>query len=281
MVGRNNFLVRTGKRALSLSIASIIRTGLGGLKQGRQSLDDTYRAVSPFAPLKIGAGIRMLERVPVAPLSSFGGVPDIVQLDLRYIDVDGSTPYRDLIAILSLAKNQSPRAALEFGTYFGSTTVNLALNLPDATIHTIDLPEDPSEANALLEGKPVNDLHLIKGRQLGKSFRGTAVEKRIVQHQGDTGTYDYSVIQEPVTFFLIDGSHTYEYARSDTLRSFALAKGESSFLWHDCDEFNPGVLKWLLEMVDAGLPVVRIENTSLACMKINAQDPLVQRFLTF
>jgi hypothetical protein len=279
MGGRNSFLFRTGKGLLSLSVASLIRTVLGGLKQGRQSLDDTYRAVSPFAPLKFGAGLKMLGRVPVAPLSSFGGVPDIVQLDLRYVDVDGSTPYRDLIAILSLAKNQNPRAALEFGTYFGSTTANLSLNLPEATIHTIDLPEDLSEATALVEGKPVNDLHLIKGRQLGKSFRGTAAEQRIVQHLGDTATYDYSLIQGPVSFFLIDGSHTYEYARSDTLRSFALARNECSFLWHDCDEYTPGVLKWLLEMVDAGLPVVRIQNTSLACMKINAQDSRVQRFL--
>jgi hypothetical protein len=279
MAGRGNLFVRTGKDVLSLSLATVIRTALGGLQDGRESLDGTYRAVSPFSPLKFGVGRKMLGRIPETPLSRFGGVPELVQLDLRYVDVDGSTPYRDLIAILSLAKNQNPQAALEFGTYFGSTTANLALNLPNARIHTIDLPEDSAAASALVKGQPVNDLHLIQGRQLGKSFRGTPQEQRILQHLGDTATYDYSVIQDPVTFFLIDGSHTYDYARSDTLRSFALAQGECSFAWHDCDQFTPGVLKWLLEMIEGGLPVYRIEKTSLACMKINAQDPRVQRFL--
>lgn len=279
MAAAESYVTRMGKDILSFSLASMIRTSLGGLKEGRKSLEDTYRAVSPFSPLKEGAGRKMLEQIPSVSLTSLGGVPEQVTLDMRYVDVDGATPFRDLIAILSLAKNQKPKAALEFGTYFGSTTANLALNLPDATIHTIDLPEDASEAAALVDGRPVDDFHLIQGRKLGKSFRGTALEQRIVQHQGDTATYDYGVIRDPVTVFLVDGSHTYDYARSDTMRCFALAQGESTFLWHDCDRYCLGVTTWLVELIRAGLPVVRVEDTSLACMKIDAQDPRVQRVL--
>lgn len=279
MAASDGFVFRLAKDVLSLSLASVIRTALGGVKQGRQSLEDTYRAVAPFAPLQHGKCAKMLERVPEVPLNSLGPIPEQLTLDLRFVDVDGATPYRDLVAILTLAKNQNPQAALEFGTYFGSTTANLALNLPDARIHTLDLPEDSVEASALVEGKPVDDEHLIKGRQLGKAFRGTPLANKITQHQGDTATYDYSVIQEPVTFFLVDGSHTYEYARSDTMRSFALAKGPCSFLWHDCDMYHPGVITWLVEMIEAGLPVVRVKDTSLACMKMDAQDPRVQKML--
>lgn len=279
MAAAQSYLTRVGKDILSLSLASVIRTSLGGLKEGQKSLEDTYRAVSPFSPLKEGAGRRMLERIPVVTLDSMGGIPEQITLDMRYVDVDGATPFRDLIAILALAKNQRPKAALEFGTYFGSTTANLALNLPDAIIHTIDLPEDSTEAASVIEGRPVDDLHLIQGRKLGKSFRGTPLEQRIVQHQGDTATYDYSVIQDPVTVFLVDGSHTYDYARSDTLRCFALAQGESTFMWHDCDCYCLGVTTWLAEMIQAGLPVARVKDTSLACMKIDAQDPRVQRVL--
>lgn len=279
MAAAQSYLTRVGKDILSLSLASVIRTSLGGLKEGQKSLEDTYRAVSPFSPLKEGAGRRMLERIPVVTLDSMGGIPEQITLDMRYVDVDGATPFRDLIAILALAKNQRPKAALEFGTYFGSTTANLALNLPDAIIHTIDLPEDSTEAASVIEGRPVDDLHLIQGRKLGKSFRGTPLEQRIVQHQGDTATYDYSVIQDPVTVFLVDGSHTYDYARSDTLRCFALAQGESTFMWHDCDCYCLGVTTWLAEMIQAGLPVARVKDTSLACMKIDARDPRVQRVL--
>lgn len=271
-------VIRAGKDLLSLSIASVIRTSLGGWKQGRQSLADTYRAVSPFAPLRVGDSLKIFERIPVRSLISLGGVLDRVTLDLRFVSVDGSTPYQDLIAILALAKKQNPSVVLEFGTYFGSATANLALNLPDATINTIDLPEDLPEANALIEGKPVDDLHLIHGRQLGKAFRGTALENRIIQHAGDTATYDYSVIKGPVSLFLIDGAHTYEYARNDTMRAFEIAEGDCTFLWHDCEPYTPGVLKCLVELIDAGFPVVRVEGTSVACLQVNSEDVRVMGF---
>jgi Methyltransferase domain len=274
-----NRVIRAGKGLLSISIASVIRTSLGGWKQGQQSLADTYRAVSPFSPLRVGAGQKMFDRIPARSLASLGGILDRVTLDLRFVSVDGSTPYQDLIAILALAKKQNPSAALEFGTYFGSATANLALNLPEATINTIDLPEDMPEATALIEGKPVDDLHLIRGRQLGKAFRGTPLESRIVQHTGDTATYDYSVIPGPVSLFLIDGSHTYEYARNDTMRSFAVAEGDCTFLWHDCEPYTPGVLRCLVELIDAGLPVVRVEGTAVACLEVNAQDSRVQHLI--
>lgn len=282
MAVSQNYVTRAAKDILSLSLASLIRTSLGGFKEGHKSLHDTYQAVSPFSPLKEGAGRKMLALIPEVSLESLGGLPEQVTLDMRYVDVGGATPFRDLIAILSLAKNQHPRAALEFGTYFGSTTANLALNLPSAIIHTIDLPEDDTEAAALIEGQPVDDLHLISGRKLGKSFRGTAIEQRIVQHQGDTATYDYSVIHDPVTVFLVDGSHTYDYARSDTLHCFELAQeaqGECTFLWHDCNCHCLGVTTWLVEMIRAGLPVVRVRDTSLAYMRLDVRDPQVQQVM--
>jgi hypothetical protein len=273
-------MVDVGKALLSLNLASVIRTLTGGIEKGRQSLRDTYTAVSPFSPLTIGEGMKMIKHIPEVPLPVAPETLQAITLDMRFCDVNGSTPLRDVIAILALAKQQNPSAALEFGTYFGSTTANLALNLPNATIHTIDLPESGTEASALIEGQPIDDEHLIRGRQLGRSFRGTPLETKIVQHQGDTATYDYSVIKDPVTVFLIDGSHTYEYAHSDTMKSFALAKGECTFLWHDCDIFHAGVLKWLVEMIAAGLPVKRIENTALAFMTLDAQDPKIQKFLS-
>ena len=280
MAGITDNVVDMGKAVLSLSLASIIRTSLGGIKQGRRSLKDTYAALSPFSPVKHGDGIKMFEQIPEVSLDVSGDDPKPVVLDLRFVDVDGAAPLRDVIAILTLAKQQNPQAALEFGTYFGSTTANLALNLPAAKIHTIDLPEEETRANPLTQNLQVDDEHLIRGRQLGKSFRGTPQELQIVQHQGDTASYDYSAIHDPVTFFLVDGSHTYEYVRNDTLKSFALAKGVSTFLWHDCDIYHTGVLRWLVEMIHAGLPVAHVKGTSLAYMKIDAQDPRVERLLT-
>ena len=271
--------VTTAKMLLSLNLGSLIRTALGGVTDGRASLEKTYEVVSPFAPLKHRKGQALYDRLPVVSLKTLVPVPERVTLDLRYLDVYGSTPYRDMIAIISLAVGQNPKSLVEIGTYFGSTTANLALNLPHAHIHTMDLPEEWVEGEQAADGPVVDDEHLIKGRQLGKCFRESELAGRITQHTGDTATYDYSRIDDNPTFFLIDGSHTYEYAKSDTLNSFRMGKGVCMFLLHDCDPYHPGVTGWLVEMLGAGLPVQRIENTSVGYLKVDTADPRVRAFL--
>ena len=267
------------KGLLALSGASLVRTLRKGPRAGRKSLEDAYHAVDPFSAAERRRERLLLQRIPERPLTKIVAWPEEIALDLRYADVSGSTPIRDMAVILALAIAQQPKAVLEFGTFFGSATANLARNLPEAIVHTIDLPPDPVEAQRLTEGKPVDDVNLIESRQLGRAFRGTPFERRIVQHEGDTATYDYSRVEGEVSFFLIDGSHTYEYAKSDTLRAFALAQGPSTFVWHDCDEIHPGVTQWLGELLDAGLAVERIEGTVVACLRVEAGDARVRRVI--
>jgi len=267
------------KAVVSLSGASVIRALRFGPGAGKKSLEDTYHAVDPFSWLEKLPDRVMLQRIPEVELTEVVPWPEKIEVDLRYTEVSGSTPVRDIVAILALAIAQQPRGVLEFGTFWGSATLNLAQNLPQARIHTIDLPPDAASAQSLIEGKPVDDLNLIESRELGKAFRGKECAQRIVQHYGDTAAYDYSVIQDRLSFFLIDGSHTYEYAKSDTLRAIALAQGACTFVWHDCDEIHPGVTRWLGELLDAGLPVQRIAGTVVACMKADAGDERLRRFL--
>lgn len=266
-----------GKALLAMSGASVVRTLRCGVSDGTKSLIASYAAIDPFS--EIEKSRVSAERIPVRSLRAFGDVPADLRLDLRWADLSGSTPLNDVVAILSLAVAQQPEALLEFGTFCGSTTANFALNLPNATIHTIDLPPDSEEAERMIRGKPVDDWHLIQSRHLGGAFLGTPLADRIVQHTGDTGTYDYGVIRDPLSFFLIDASHTYEYVKSDTLRAFALAKGSCTFAWHDCDSLHPGVIRWLLELIQAGLPVVRVEGTIVACMLVDAADPRLRKLL--
>jgi hypothetical protein len=264
---------------LALSPASVIRTCLGGFAEGKQSLRDTYHAVAPFSPVQQREG-RMLEaRIPAVELRDAVALPEGMIVDLRYIEMEGAAPFVDVAAILALAIAQQPLGVLEIGTFWGSTTANLARNLPAAKIHTIDLPLDEGEVMESIAGQPVNDLHLIQSRQVGKAFRGTDVEDRITQHFGDTAKFDYSIIADPLSFFMIDGSHTYEYAKSDTLVCLALAKGPSTLVWHDCNQWQPGVTKWLVEMIDAGLPVKRVTRSAVAYLQIDPSDETVQCLL--
>ena len=257
---------------LSLNAATVIRTLRAGPRDAKQRLIDSYIAIDPFSRIEHRPDLLLLNHIPQVKLTELVQWPEELSLYLGDVDVSGSTPLLDLLAILALAIAQQPKAALEFGTFWGSTTVNLARNLPNAIIHTIDLPPDTEEALATTAGKPVDDVYLIESRKLGQAFSGTPFESHIVQHLGDTATYDYNSIKDEVSFFLIDGSHTYEYAKSDTLHAFDLARGNSTFVWHDCDEIHPGVTRWLGELVDRGLQVKRIEGTVIAYLRTDAAD---------
>lgn len=267
------------KTLLALNGASVVRALRFGPRAGARSLQQAYQAVDPFSASERRPEVVLLRRIPEVSSKEAFAWPAEICLDLRFADISGSTPTRDILSFLALAMAQEPEAALEFGTFWGSTTANLARNLLYATIHTIDLPDDPKEAEALTADKPVDDTYLIESRQLGRAFRGTPLAHRIVQHAGDTATYDYGVIRDVLSFFLVDGSHTYEYAKNDTLVSLGLAKGPATIVWHDCDELHPGVTRWLGELVDAGLAVRRIAGTSVAYLRFEAADARIQGVL--
>ena len=56
---------------------------------------------------------------------------------------------------------EEPEVVLEIGTYNGATTRLIALNLPRAKIHTLDLPPDISSEELHQSKLPKDDFHLI------------------------------------------------------------------------------------------------------------------------
>jgi hypothetical protein len=168
---------------------------------------------------------------------------------------DGALPDDQAQILLSILILENPKQVLEIGTFFGLTTRRMAETLPEATIHTIDLP-----ANYSLENK--DDFHLINRRDVGREFRGRPCASRIVQHFGDTATWDFREAGTP-TFFFIDGSHTLEYVRNDSAKCLELTRGRATFIWHDVDEQHCGVIRALLELRSLGRDVRRIADTPL------------------
>jgi hypothetical protein len=75
-----------------------------------------------------------------------------------------------------------------------------------------------------------------------------------------------------VNFFFVDGSHTYEYARNDTLKCIDVSTEPSTLVWHDCSADHPGVVRWLTELIRIGLPGVRIPNTAVALLDYSPAD---------
>lgn len=179
---------------------------------------------------------------------------------------DGILPLCDGLGLLSILVAEQPREILEIGTFMGHTTRAMAENLPEAMVHTIDLPMDFAPSQTQDANLPKDDFHLIGRRVVGREFKNQPCEKRIVQHFGDTATLDFSKIGAP-NFFFIDGSHTYEYCKNDSEKCFALCHGKGVFLWHDCDQTHPGVVQFISEWRAAGRDIVRIGGTGLAYWK--------------
>jgi hypothetical protein len=209
---------------------------------------------------------QQFEQIPARDLDSLiGDAKCRIKLRIMRYE-DGMMPHRDAVGLLALLVAENPGQVLEIGTYMGHTTLSMAENLENAVIHTVDLPPDFVMSKQAVKGPPKDDFHLIARRIVGREFKGQQVEKRIVQHFGDTAQMDFSQIGKP-TFFFIDGSHTYEYCKNDSEKCFALCPRGGTFLWHDCNMTHPGVLKFLLEWRNLGRDIVRIEGTDLAFWK--------------
>jgi methyltransferase family protein len=204
-------------------------------------------------------GDKLLDRIPEIALSEIVGRP-MVRIDGPHSYVDGSLPLCDLLALLSVLVSRAPQTVLEIGTFNGYTTRLMALNLPDAEIHTIDLPENFIDSGA---GMPKDDWHLISARRVGSEYRADPSITSVKQHFGDTAEYVFPTAE----IFFIDGSHTYAYVRNDTEKALK-SSATKALIWHDCDRNHPGVTRWLVEMIQTGYPVRHIEGTSLAILEL-------------
>jgi hypothetical protein len=237
----NTPLGTLGQRLMNVSLATMIRK----LRQ------------RGFLPKP--SGDDLLDQIPRIALSEIVDRP-MVRIEGTYSYVDGSLPLCDLLALLSILVDRSPQTVMEIGTFNGYTTRLMALNLPNAEIHTIDLPENFSDSGA---GMPKDDWHLISARRVGSEYRADPSITSIKQHFGDTAEYVFPTAE----IFFIDGSHTYAYVRNDTEKAL-MSSATKTLIWHDCDRDHPGVTRWLLEMSQTGHPVRHIEGTSLAILEL-------------
>jgi hypothetical protein len=183
-------------------------------------------------------------------------------------DEGGRMPLDQAVALLAILVKEQPKEVLEIGTFNGHTTALMAQNLEHSIIHTVDLPEDFSSSNDMVTNIPKDDFHLIEKREVGKEYKNKPYSNRVIQHFGDSAVWDFKEAGHP-TFFFIDGSHTYEYCKSDTEKCMELSSGKGVFLWHDCDYGHEGVVRFLAEWRKNGYDVVRIQGTPLAYLKLS------------
>jgi predicted O-methyltransferase YrrM len=175
----------------------------------------------------------------------------------------------DLVGLCLLCRRLKPKVIFEIGTLRGYTTLHLALNTPDeAKVYTLDLPKDASAEPVLATTMADRVLSAPSTRPGRYCFEGTRVESKITCLFGDSATFDYTPYLKNVDLFFIDGAHSYEYVRSDTLHALRCCRPGGVIAWHDFGRAGiNGVSRWLLELARERT-ITCVPGGSLAFMKV-------------
>lgn len=252
-------LLLTLNYAHPAAIAVALRRGPGATKK---YLSEMYRCS------KTDAGLYL----PVVALEEIAPVATEFKVS-RPPDWGGSMTITEISSLCHLIAARRPRKVLEIGSFRGLTTLNIAMNAPEAEIHTLDLPPNFDPAATKFAH---HDANIITARDF-YYYAGRKEAARIRQHYGDTATFDYGEIGKGVEFCLIDAAHAYEYVRNDTAKTLPLMADDGLMLWHDygrndflaAPENAWGVTRFLHELAPLGVGI--LQGTSLGLLTLTRE----------
>lgn len=151
--------------------------------------------------------------------------------DFEYVEDVNERRLRDAESLGTVARNTRPGTIVEIGTADGMGTLLMAVNAPQARVHTVNIP--PEEIASGAGGKLTTVA--MEREKIGIAFRERDLPN-IVQILANTATWKPDV--GPVDLAYIDGCHDSDFVYNDT-RKLLRHMGPGAFiLWHD---FHPGL----------------------------------------
>lgn len=234
------------KDELQLAYASLRNMLLGGNLASLALIGDPYKmllyATDNLFSFKSIANARGISQANVFDV--FEGARNV---DIRLSNLNGDTWFInrpsfavDIVSLCLLCRALNPKTIFEIGTLHGYSSRHMALNTGDCRIWTLDLP---SGASASLDIS-VTDTAISRSRENRKIENNT----KITRVFGDSALFDFSPYHGKIDLFFIDGAHSYEYVKSDTLNALKCCHPGSIIAWHDFGRVSlNGVSKWLIE----------------------------------
>jgi predicted O-methyltransferase YrrM len=166
----------------------------------------------------------------------------------------------DIIALSMLCRLIQPKRIFEIGTLHGSSALQMVLNAPEAEVFTLDL-EGPAHLNTT----EIDRRHVAEGQKRRLVFAGLPEEQRIKTLYGDSASFDFGPFENSIDLFYIDGAHSYEYVKNDTMKALRCVRAGGIIAWHDYGRCGVnGVSKWLNQFRGEGNNLYRIPGGSLA-----------------
>ena len=237
-----------------MSVNSSSNTGSGLWRQQfvNAVLAASYICQSPLETLRWAHHSDQRRRVKQYEIDLEEVFPGIFNLSVTIaaaLGLPGEAFDQDLLYLCLIAKYRDAKRLLEIGTFLGRTSLNLANNTAtDAHVYTVD------------DGQ--YDAGIKKNSEdVGKRFRGSPVAAKITQIISKSQDLDLKSYG-PFDFVFIDGDHSYDSARKDTLKCLALGNNGVMF-WHDY-ALSEGVTQWLDELRSTGLDIVALRGSILA-----------------
>ncbi len=147
-------------------------------------------------------------------------------------NADTSVTPHEMAVLCAIVRHTRAKRILEIGTYDGRTALNLAANAPDdGMVTTVDLPAGWNRGRAL--EVPTDAINGTSVPPAALKYRNTPYAHKVLQIYGDSAALDWSTLGVPFDIVFIDGCHSYDYVRSDTLKALASVRSGSLVIWHD------------------------------------------------
>jgi predicted O-methyltransferase YrrM len=191
---------------------------------------------------------------------------------------NGNVSLSELAVLASLAATTGRGdEIIEIGTFDGRTTLNLAINAPPAvSVVTLDLPPTTAPRFELAESERVYVEKPSPGQRFIQATRWSPEVSRITQLFGDSATFDWSGHFGRAGLVFVDGSHSYDYAMSDSDTAFRLVAPGGIIVWHDYGVWE-GVTRALDEIEEnCKIGLRHIRGTSLVYC-VTGTRPTIKR----
>ena len=207
-----------------------------------------------------------LQRVPLAEL--IPATRDVELVLPRAFDRKFGTSItaEEACHLAAITSALGARRILEIGTFDGNTALVLAANMKDpGEVVTVDLPPDFAienrESLTYLDG----EFNLTPRTQLARQYRSHPLSSRIRQVYGDSAALDWSTLGGPFDLVFIDGCHSEDYVRADSLHAMQVLNAGGVVIWHDYGAI-PEVSKVVDQLASESpaLSVHSLEGTRLA-----------------
>jgi hypothetical protein len=190
---------------------------------------------------------------------------DFKDLEFNLVNIEskkGHTTRLELLYIIAIIKRKlnNDENFLEIGTFDGNSAMNISKNLKkNSILYTIDLPEEYHES---LENQLEYDKTLIdfKGRKKKKHLNCSNVK----QIYSDSTLFDFTSIKFKGVF--IDGGHSYDIVKADSLNCIKNIDKFGFILWHDYDVVND--VGTLIHELAKQYPIKWIRDTRLCYLQL-------------